>query len=164
MFHLLAVVALTSYMLLVFGCGPQPSNEMIYSGPDRQSDIVYYFKKGTTNDQVNYFLDHDLGVPHPNGKGYDFIPGIQGDFRVITQDYEGYALELRHNVTNKERQNILNVIKNSPLIFKVFENVVPNEIILDSVIAKKEKEELEKAKNDNRPTKRMVVTTNSENK
>ncbi len=143
----------------VSACGTVQSDEMIHYGPDRNSNIVYYFKRGTTSDQINDFLNHSLGTPHSSGKGYESLPGIQGGIYVRTQDYEGYAITLRQNVTPEERDRILLAIQSSPLIFKVFENAVPNEIILDSAIAKKEKEEREKAKSDNRPNKTAVSTS-----
>ena len=132
--------------------------------PDQKVEILFYFKKDTKNEDVNYFLNNVIGYPHPEGKGHYSMKGIQGQFLVRTQDYEGYAIELRKNITQEERQNILNAINGSPLIYKVFENVIPNEIVLDAVKAKREKEELEKSKQDNRPKKSIVVTNSSENK
>ena len=156
-------------LILVFfstflaGCTERVYDDrMIEYSPSRRADIVYYFRKGTTNAQLNEFINKTLGVPHPGG-GYSSLPGIQGDIYVITQGYEGYAITLRVNATDEQRQLILSLLKESPLIFKVFEDVSPNEIVLDPAIAKKEKEERDKATNDNRPTKTAVSTKSTVN-
>lgn len=159
------VFIITSLFLFTFSaCHHQINDEWIVSSPSQKADIVLYFKKGTKNDDVNYFLDNVIGYQRADGRGTNLMQGIQGQFSVRNQDYEGYAIELRKSVTSEERESILNAIKNSPLIFKVFENVVPNEIVLDAAKAKKEKEELEKVKQDNRPAKTIVVTNSAENK
>lgn len=154
---------LISIVLLafLFSCHQQVNDEMIYFGPDQKVPIVFYFKKGTTNEEINYFLDNVLGSQRSDGKGKELLKGIQGQFMVRTQDYQGYALD---RIDENERENILKAINSSPLIYKVFENVVPNEIVLDPEKAKQEKEELEKLKNDNRPKKTIVVTNSTENK
>ena len=157
-------VFLITILLFLCSCHQQQVNdEWIKYGPDQKVDILYYFKKETTNDEVNYFLNNVLSRPRADGRGYSSIEGIQGDFYVRTQNYEGYAIELKKNVTPEEREHILKLINTSPLIHKVFENVIPKDIILDSIKAKKEKEDLEKTKQDNRPTKTIVVTNSSEN-
>lgn len=143
---------LVFFPALLAGCANRVYDDrMIKYSPDRTADIVYYFKKGTTNAQLNEFINKTLGVPHPGG-GYSSLPGFQGHIYVITQGYEGYAITLRENVTDEQRQRILSLLKESPLIFQVFENVVPNEIVLDPVTAIKEKEERDEATNENRPT------------
>lgn len=134
-----------------------------WSNPSDKIPIVFYFKKETTNDEINYFLDNVNGHQRADGRGTDLLDGMKGRFLVRNQDYVGYGIELRNNITQEQRENILKAINNSPLIYKVFENVIPNEIILDPVKAKQEKEELEKAKQDNRPKKTVGVTNSSEN-
>ena len=146
-------------------CQQKPDDSIVkWADPTDKIPIVFYFKKGTTNDEINYFLDNVIGHQRADGRGTDFLGGMQGTFQVRNQDYEGYAIELRKNITQEERENILRAINNSPLVYKVFENVVPNEIILDPIKAKQEKEELEKAKRDTRPNKSIVVTNSSENR
>jgi hypothetical protein len=136
---------------------------MYHYGPDRKSDIVFYFNRGTTNDQINNFLDNQLSDPQPSG-GHWSKPGVEATFMVRAQDFEGYAITLRPNVTDEERESILGVLDNSPLIYRVFENVTPNDIVLDSVKAKQELKALERSKNDNRPTKPIVTADSSENR
>jgi hypothetical protein len=134
------------------------------AGPNDRIGIVFYFKKEVTNDQINYFLNYELGRPRPDGRGSDLAKGLKGDFLVRAQGYEGYALELSPEITDEERQNILIKLQQSPLVFKVFENVVPAEIVLDPSAAKKEKEVLEKAKGDNRPVEQVITNANKEGK
>ena len=128
-YYLVLTVLMTS---LISGCRPEGSDVWIKSSPDQKVDIVFYFNKDTSNNQINHFLNYEIGYPDSEGKGFHSMEGIQSDLSVRNQGYEGYALELRASATDEERQNILKVIRSSPLIFRVFENVVPNGLILDS--------------------------------
>lgn len=142
-------------------CQEKVSNEMIEFGPHLKVPIVFFFKKGTSQEQINHFLHNIIGYPAPEGRGTHMMKGISAQFSVRNQDYEGYALD---RIDEAERQNILRVINSSPLIYKVFENAVPKEIILDAAKAKKEKEELEQLKKDNRPPKEVIEIKPGEHK
>ena len=139
-------------------CQKKVSDEMIRSSPDLKVPIVFYFKKGITPEQINHFSNTVIGYPHPGG-GYSLLKGIKIKGSVRNQDYEGFSLD---RIDENERQNILQAINSSPLIYKVFENVIPNEIILDTAKAKNEKEELEKMKNDKRPRKEIKTISSGE--
>lgn len=143
---------------LLSGCQKKINDEMIRTSPELKVPIVFYFKKGTTREQINNFSDTVISYPHPGG-GHSLFKGIRGVFLVGNQDYSGYALD---RIDEDERQNILRAINSSPLIYKVFENVIPKEIILDAAKAKREKEELEKQKNDKRPKKEVKAISSSE--
>lgn len=157
------IVLILLIMPFMAACQQKANDEMITISPDQKSDIVIFFKKGTKNEEINYFLDNVAGRQRPDGRGTEFLNGMQSQFQIRNQDYEGFAIELRDNATKEERENILKAVNSSPLVYKVFENVVPNEIVLDPVKAKQEKEELEKLKNDNRPKKTVVITNSTEN-
>ena len=149
------------FLSLIPACRQQVNDEWIVSSPDLKVPIVVYFKRGATNDEINYFANNVIGHWRPDGRGNDLLKGIQGIFQVRNQDYQGFALD---RIDENERENILKAISSSSLIYKVFENVVPNEIVLDPVKAKQEKEELEKAKRDNRPVKTIVITNSNESR
>ena len=158
-FLILSIFVLTS----VSACQQKVVDEWVKMNPDQKVDILFYFKKDTKNDDVNYFLNNVISTPREDGRGYSSMEGTQAMFLVRTQDFEGYAIKLFESAKPEERENILKAINSSPSIYKVFENVVPNEIVLDPVKAKQEKVELEKAKQDTRPNKKVVVTNSSKN-
>jgi hypothetical protein len=158
------IILVLLIMPFMVACQQKANDEMISISPDQKSDIVVFFKKGTKNEEINYFLDNVAGRQRADGRGTEFLDGMQSRFQIRNQDYEGVAIELRENATQGERENILKAINSSPLVYKVFENVVPNEVVLDPVKAKQEKEAQEKLKNDNRPNKTVVVTNSTENK
>jgi hypothetical protein len=158
-FFILSVFVLTS----ISACQQKVVDEWVKMNPDQKVDILFYFKKDTKNDDVNYFLNNVIGTPREDGRGYSSMEGSQAMFLVRTQDFEGYAIKLFESAKPEERENILKAINSSPLIYKVFENVVPNELVLDPVKAQQEKEQLEKVKRDNRPTKTILVTNSNQN-
>jgi len=144
-------------LAVCIGCGRSIPDTWVRSSPADRVGIVFYFKKEVTNDQINHFLDYELGRPTPDGRGSDLPEEVKGDFLVRAQGFEGYALELSPNITKEQHEKIMTTLKQSPLIFKVFENAIPDEIILDPIAAKKEKEDSEKSARDGRPTKRVIV-------
>jgi hypothetical protein len=150
----IAVVLIIAFQsLFLAGCDGYPDTPMVKTpGPDDRADILFFFKKETSNDEINHFLHYEVGVPDPNGHGFGLMEGIRGWFVVYRQGYEGYALELLPNITPEQRRKILDVIDNSPIIFRVYENVVPNEIILDPNY--KDPNSTPNA-NDNRPGKKQ---------
>jgi len=131
--HNIAIALIIAFQSFLFtGCVGYPETPMEkWPGPDDRAEIVFFFKKDTTNDKINHFLNYEIGVPDPNGRGSDSMDGIRGLFVVYRQGYQGYALELLPNITPEQRRKILDVINNSPIIFRVYENVIPNEVILD---------------------------------
>lgn len=158
------IILILLIMPFMVACQQKANDEMISISPDQKSDIVVFFKKGTKNEEINYFLDNVAGRQRPDGRGIEFLDGMQSQFQIRNQDYEGFAIELSENATQEERENILKAINSSPIVYKVFENVVPNEVVLDPVKAKQEKEAKERLKNDNRSNKTVVVTNSTENK
>lgn len=155
-FLILSICVLTSV------CARQQKidDELVKSGPNLKAPIAFYFKKGTTYEEIESFRENVIGVRHPEGRGYGYINGILGTYTITTQDYKGYVLD---EIDEEERENVLKAINSSPLIYRVFENVVPNELVLDPVKAKEEREQIEKANRDNRPTKTIRVTNSNQN-
>jgi hypothetical protein len=126
------VMVITTQSLFFVGCVGYPETPMVkWPGPDDPADIVIFFKKDTTNDQINHFLNYEIGRPDPEGRGFDSMEGIRGFSEVYRQGYVGYSLELRTNITGEQRKKILEVIHNSPVVFRIDEDTVPNKVILD---------------------------------
>lgn len=54
-------------------------------------------------------------------------------------DYEGSALTLTEGITGEERSSIHRILNTSPIVYRVFENVTPDEIDLESIEKDKNK-------------------------
>lgn len=109
-----------------------PTNEIspIGRGKDGKSDLVYFFKKGITDKEIQNFLYGKLSKPKSNGKGYESLPGYESSALIIVDGYTGYEMQFKPTATKEQKKIIESVIKNSPIIYKVFENVNSSSLTL----------------------------------
>ena len=95
--------------------------------PDVHADLVYFFKKGTTDDQILEFQRTVTGIPNGNS-GFSDLPGIMSGVRIIINGFDGEALNFQPDATAEQKAFVKKRVLESPLIYKVYENVVPNRI------------------------------------
>ncbi|MGB7070788.1 MAG: hypothetical protein WBD22_14940 [Pyrinomonadaceae bacterium] len=109
-------------------CG-YPETPMIrLRGPNDRMELVFFYKKDTGYDEREFFEHNILHIPDADGKGYDLQEGVSGEFSVRNADYEGHAIEFYPNARPEQREKLKQAIKESPIVYRVYENVVPNEI------------------------------------
>lgn len=112
-------------------CG-YPETPMIkLKGPEDRNDLVFFYRKDATYEQKEHFQNTVTHKPHPEGKGYYLQDGVIDLFIVRNSDFEGYAINFSKNATPEQREKLKRAIESSPIVYKVFENVVPNEIKLE---------------------------------
>lgn len=104
------------------------SNDVwVHMGPDVHADLVYFFKKETTDDQIFEFDRTVTGVPDGNS-GHSFLPGMESVVRVSINGYVGYALNFQPDATAEQKSLVKRRVSESPLVYKVYENVIPSGI------------------------------------
>jgi hypothetical protein len=114
-------------MLLLASCGTRQSSEIQPIGPDVGYDLVIYFKDGTTRDQIEEFWETVLATRGETG--HDLSPGIRSVLRVApVQGHEAVAVSFSSNATPTERQDVKNRVTNSPIVYRVMENVKPDDV------------------------------------
>ena len=97
--------------------------------PEVGAELVFFFKKGTTSDEIFQFGRTVTGIPNPNNNtGFSDLPGIMTGVRVIINGFEGEAINFKPNATEEEKAFVKKRVSESPLVYKVYENVVPSEI------------------------------------
>jgi hypothetical protein len=146
-----------SFFLQTSSCNQRENSPIIKSkGPSDKVELVFFYKKSASYEEIQFFENDILHKPRPDGRGNDSQAGVLGEFFVRNSDYEGHAVEFYPNATPEQRENLKNVIKESPVVYKVYENVVPNEI---NDLPEAKKEEPNKTP-DTRPAKepKNVVT------
>ena|ERR1043166_4191969 len=111
------------------GCREVGNEEWIRTnGPNDRASLVAFFKKDTTNDQINDFVNNVIGAPAPNGTGHYILDGIAGTLHVRNGDYEGYAIQFAATATSEQKEEVKRRVRNSPIVARVYEDAVPNEI------------------------------------
>jgi hypothetical protein len=100
---------------------------MVPIGPDVKADLVIFFNVDATHDQIETFWEETLSIK--SNKGYTPRPGIRELLRLLPlQEHEGIAVTFFPNATPAEREDIKTRVKSSPLVYKVLEDVVPQDI------------------------------------
>ena len=95
-------------------------------GPDVKADLVLFFKTGVTDEQIYTFVQETIG--NRAERGYDSLPGMRETLAVSVDGHPGYAIRFFPDATEAQRNNVRSRIDSSPLVLKVFENVVPDDI------------------------------------
>ena len=98
-------------------------------GPDKNTNIVLFFKKDASREQIKEFHDKVLSKPSPYGEntGLALPDGVAGDFRILKKGYEGVGINFSTDATVEQRER-LNRIKESSIVYKFYENRIPSEI------------------------------------
>jgi hypothetical protein len=101
--------------------------EMVPIGPDVKADLVIFFNLDATHDQIETFWQETLSAK--SNKGYMTRPGIREILRLLpVQDHEAIAVTFFPNATPAQRDDVKARVKSSPLVYKVLEDVVPQDI------------------------------------
>ena len=99
-------------------------------GPSHYTSLVLFYRKDVSKEQIREFHDNVLSKPSPYGPntGLDLPDGVAGDFRIINNGFEGVGINFSTEATQEERERLKKRIRESPVVYKVFENFIPNEI------------------------------------
>jgi len=127
---LIAPSAFTSFKILdAFGQVRYKHEQMISIGPEVQASLVIYFKHGTTHYQIEDFWQNVLSYPDPRGRGHAHREGIRGISREdAVEGHEGVAITFFGTATEAEREQLKRAIGDSPIVYKVLENVAPADV------------------------------------
>lgn len=121
------------FLLLFFqttSCNHQEVDPIIkWKGLDNENDIVFLFKKNTTYKNIEDFKHNVLYKPYVEGYGRDHQDGIADlTVGIKISDFEGGFVNFSKDATFEQRKKLATDIESSPIIYKVYENIVPNEI------------------------------------
>jgi len=101
--------------------------KMVPIGPDVRADLVIFFKVDATHDQIESFWEQTLSTK--SEKGHWPRPGVRDIMALVAvQGHEAIAVTFFANATEAERDDIKTGVKSSPLVYKVMEDVVPQDI------------------------------------
>ena len=131
MFTRLSISILVCISTLGFqaqSCHRTESDPVNRIGSDARADLVFFFKKGVSGDEIFEFHRTVIGNPTGEGTGYSSLPGMMTVANVVVADLEGAAINFKPNATEEQKALVAKRVDESPLVFRVYENVVPDEI------------------------------------
>ncbi|MFL6374432.1 MAG: hypothetical protein ACJ73D_07195 [Pyrinomonadaceae bacterium] len=104
-------------------------------GPEATASLVVYFNAGTTDRQVEQFDNGFISDERADGRGRKDKDGIWSVSRLLpsqANNHEAIAITFRDDATEEQRRAIKESIKTSPIVYKVFENIAPKDIKIDT--------------------------------
>lgn len=119
-------------ILFLASCPNSPEKSVpIKVGPDVPANLVVYFKLGTSENDVEKCYQETIYVPRPDGRGEGIREGSGRFLRLLPSQangHEAFALDFEANSTYEQRQAIKRLIKSCTNVYKIFENIAPQEI------------------------------------
>ena len=111
-------------------CSSQDKDKRVPFGPEVKADLVIYFNTEVTDEQISTFWKETLSTQHPSGRGTYPRDGISEVITVFPplQGHEAVAVRFFQDATQSQREEIKTVVKSSPLVYKVLENVAPADV------------------------------------
>ena len=126
---LILQIALHLVGFQVNSCGKRNDNGMIdLKGSGDRNDLVFFYKTDSTYDEKELFEHTILHTRHPSGRGYDLPEGVIDLLSVRRSVYDGFAINFSKRATVDQRERLKTAIKESSLVYKVYTNVVPDQI------------------------------------
>lgn len=123
------------FLLLIFflqtaSCNRQENSPMVkWKGPNDKNDLVFFYKNGISYEQKQTFQNEILSKPRSDGRGFAAPDGVEDMmFGTIINDYEGGIINFSKSSTPEQREKIKKALRESPIVYEVYENVVPSEI------------------------------------
>ena len=142
------------FLFQVSSCKAQDNEKVEFFNVNKKTEIVFFYTKESTEEERTYFDENILTKEHPGG-GYWTRDGVQTVFSVANAGFEGSGVKFVKGATKEQKTDIKKRLEDSPIIYKVFENVIVSEIVLNPEFEKKEKIRQEKSKKDTRPPKTL---------
>ncbi len=94
-------------------------NRINVMSPDVGGNLVFFFKRETTPDEIFQFQRTVIGIPQPNGTGYASLPGMMTVVAIRINGFDGESLNFQPDATEEEKAFIKKRISESLLIYKV---------------------------------------------
>jgi hypothetical protein len=103
-------------------------------GPDQQASLIIYYRPGTTDQQIEDFVEHKLdGYPSKVHDGTDLPEFVSEYLRLNPSQangFDGSALTFRPGAHGAAVDSFVAIVESDPRIARVFRDTPPNAIYL----------------------------------
>ena len=106
-------------------CGKQGDVKEIFN-INNKVELLFFFKKDASKEARDNFYENILNKPVAGGHWPR--DGVQALFGIDRNGYEGFGITFRPDATQEQREDIKKLLVESPIVYKIYDNVVPNEI------------------------------------
>lgn len=110
----------------------EPPPQLI--GPDQRASLVIYYRHGTTDQQIEDFVEHKLeGYPSKMHDGTD-LPEFVAEYLALipsqANGFDGSALTFKSDAHGVEVDNFVSMVQSDPRVALVFRDTSPDAIHL----------------------------------
>lgn len=106
-------------------CSKQDEVEEIFSIKSKV-ELLFFFRKNSSRKARDHFYENVLNQPVSGG--YWPRDGVKATFGIDRNGYEGFGFKFSKDATEQQRKDIKRLLLESPIVYRVYENVVPNDI------------------------------------
>jgi hypothetical protein len=107
---------------------------MQHFGPDQQASLVIYYRPGTTDQQIEDFVEHKLeNYPSKVHDGTDFPEFVTEYLALLPSQANGFsggALTMKPGAHGAAVDAFVSMVQSDPRVARVFRDVVPDAIHL----------------------------------
>jgi hypothetical protein len=123
----LKLLGLIPVLFALFSCVTYGPRQV--AGIDVEADLVVYFEQDTSNEEVEHFWRNVIGTSEQGSSAFQLVPGISGVARTVgVGGHEAITIDFWPDATREERQEVIDRITTSPIVFKVLKNAVPSQV------------------------------------
>ena len=109
--------------LYLGACHQRQRDEWVeWGGPNRPTSLVIFFNRGTSREEINAFWQNVLQIEEYK---------IAFIFRVLNNGYEGVGVNFSTEATPDQRERLKRSVEDSQIVYRVYENVVPWDVIVE---------------------------------
>lgn len=118
--------------LLQVGCRQQ-EHEWQPLVPGGEADLVVVLNSDLTYQELRNFHEEEL-IEGSFEESYWHRPGIDGTMQLAIDGHEAFVVFFDSAATSEQRTAILEGVRGSPYVYRIFENVNPWELELDESV------------------------------
>lgn len=111
-----------------FGAWDEP---MVAFGPDIPASLVVLFHQNATHQEIYEFTTNVVATTHSGG-GSEHLPGMTSLLKVRVGPHDGYAIQLRSDISKHQRDRILSRIRGARITWRIYDGVAPDKIVLQN--------------------------------
>lgn len=119
--------ATVSVSLLMLAC-PSHKERVRSLGPEVVSDLVIFFNRDVTHQQIEDFWSYTLSEPD-TGRGRPLRAGIADIAKIqAVQGHDGVSVSFFPNAAKEQKDAIEKDVRLSPLVYKVLKDTAPADV------------------------------------
>jgi hypothetical protein len=113
--------------LLSIAC-PSPKERIRRLGPEVRADLVIFFNRVVTYQQIEDFWRDTLSKPD-TGRGQPQRDGVSDTARIrAVQGHEGVSVSFFLNASQAQKEAVEKDVRSSPIVFKILEDTAPADV------------------------------------